>query len=407
MFVTRLDFILAFVTVFSNFERIKCDEVESGSKNQDVPSSVDSRFFGLGGFINQLFPGFNQGNQPRPGRNPGGIDFPGNSQFYPGRPIQNTPPQQYFNNQQNQSPMIDDAKYYPNQGYFGNIQPGNYGNYPNQANVGSFPQWQGPLGNGNGFGSSQGGFPNQYPNQHEYPSLGGYPQNVNQPEFGGIQGNPYPNQGISGYQPTPYPTQGSFGYPFTPSPNEGNYVSSPSIPYPEQSNNGMITPIPYPSNWGTSKSPDYPTQGEFNGDNSFRPGVIGDESIGGPTESETHWDIDVRNPTEPSSNETTTTTTTPQSQRPIEESSSEKGINAILGKPVIIPETTTPEGQIVFPESTENAEQKQCVQDCQSPTEYNPVCGTDDITYINPGKFVCARNCGVHVFVKHIGRCSS
>lgn len=80
--------VITYFAVFSNFERIKCDEVESGSKNQDVPSSVDSRFFGLGGFIKQLFPGFNQGNQPRPGRNPGGIDFPGNSQFYPGRPIQ-------------------------------------------------------------------------------------------------------------------------------------------------------------------------------------------------------------------------------------------------------------------------------------------------------------------------------
>lgn len=127
-------------------------------------------------------------------------------------------------------------------------------------------------------------------------------------------------------------------------------MSSPSISYPEQTNNGMITPIPYPGNWGSSKSPDYPTQEEFNGDNSFRPGVIGDENIGGPTESETQWNIDVRNVNETSSNETSTTTTTPQSQRPIEESSSEKGINAILGKPVIIPETTTSEGQIVFPE---------------------------------------------------------
>lgn len=81
--------LITYFAVFLNFERIRSGEVESVNKKQeDVPSSVDSRFFDLGGFINQLLPGFNQGNQPRPGRNPGGIDFPGNSQFYPGRPIQ-------------------------------------------------------------------------------------------------------------------------------------------------------------------------------------------------------------------------------------------------------------------------------------------------------------------------------
>lgn len=45
--------------------------------------------------------------------------------------------------------------------------------------------------------------------------------------------------------------------------------------------------------------------------------------------------------------------------------------------------------------STENPSLKQCVQDCETSSEYKPVCGSDNITYINPGKFVCARNCGV------------
>lgn len=105
--------------------------------------------------------------------------------------------------------------------------------------------------------------------------------------------------------------------------------------------------MPYPGNWGSSSSPDYPNQGEIKGPNSLRPVVIGDESLNRPTEPEIHWDIDIRN------NETLlneTTTMTPQSQTPIEDSSSEKGTNAILGKPVIVPETTTSEGQIVFPE---------------------------------------------------------
>lgn len=265
--------------------------------------------------------------------------------------FQTTPPQQYINNPQNQLPIIDDAKYYPNQGNYGNVPSGNYGNYPNQANFGSFPQWQGQLGGENGLGPTQGGFLNQYPNQQQYPSLGGYPQNVNQPGFGEIQSNPYFHRVIPGYQPTPYPNQGSYVYPSTPYPNDGHYVGFPSIPYPEESHNGRITPTPYPSNWGSSPSPDYPSQGEFKGDNNFRPGDQScdtDESIGGPTESGTHWDMDVRSRNESSPSETTTMP--PQSQSPIEESSSEKGINAIWGKQVIVPETTTPEGQIVFPE---------------------------------------------------------
>lgn len=45
--------------------------------------------------------------------------------------------------------------------------------------------------------------------------------------------------------------------------------------------------------------------------------------------------------------------------------------------------------------STEDATKKKCVQDCPSTSEYNPMCGTDNVTYINPGKFLCAQNCGV------------
>lgn len=38
---------------------------------------------------------------------------------------------------------------------------------------------------------------------------------------------------------------------------------------------------------------------------------------------------------------------------------------------------------------------KQCVQDCPSTSEYNPVCGNNNITYFNKGKFDCARRCGI------------
>ena len=46
--------------------------------------------------------------------------------------------------------------------------------------------------------------------------------------------------------------------------------------------------------------------------------------------------------------------------------------------------------------STEvSATQKKCVQDCPTTSEYDPLCGTDNVTYINAGKFTCAQNCGV------------
>lgn len=147
----------------------------------------------------------------------------------------------------------------------------------------------------------------------------------------------------------PYPNQGSYGFPSTPYPNEGNYGSSPSIPYPEENDHGGITPKPYPDIYGGLPSIDYPNQGEVKGPNNFSPTDVGDESIGRPTESQVSWDIDIRTPNETLTTETTTTTTS-QPQSPIDESTNENTPNAILGKPVIVPETTTPEGQIVFPD---------------------------------------------------------
>lgn len=35
-----------------------------------------------------------------------------------------------------------------------------------------------------------------------------------------------------------------------------------------------------------------------------------------------------------------------------------------------------------------------CVQRCQAVSTYDPVCGSDDITYTNSAKFRCAQNCG-------------
>lgn len=39
-----------------------------------------------------------------------------------------------------------------------------------------------------------------------------------------------------------------------------------------------------------------------------------------------------------------------------------------------------------------------CITTCSVTSEYNPVCGTDNVTYTNPGRFECARNCGLSKF---------
>ncbi|KAK9308879.1 hypothetical protein QLX08_001292 [Tetragonisca angustula] len=55
--------------------------------------------------------------------------------------------------------------------------------------------------------------------------------------------------------------------------------------------------------------------------------------------------------------------------------------------------------------ATNDAQYNQCVTRCPATPEYNPVCGSDNVEYDNPGRLNCASACGKDVTLKYVGRC--
>ncbi|KAF3429747.1 hypothetical protein E2986_04974 [Frieseomelitta varia] len=52
-----------------------------------------------------------------------------------------------------------------------------------------------------------------------------------------------------------------------------------------------------------------------------------------------------------------------------------------------------------------DSQYNQCVTRCPATPEYNPVCGSDNVEYDNPGRLNCASACGRDVTLKYVGRC--
>ncbi|KAI4489268.1 hypothetical protein M0804_004766 [Polistes exclamans] len=50
---------------------------------------------------------------------------------------------------------------------------------------------------------------------------------------------------------------------------------------------------------------------------------------------------------------------------------------------------------------------EECISSCAVTAEYNPVCGTDNITYENPGRLNCAVLCGKNIKTNTYGRCGA
>lgn len=67
----------------------------------------------------------------------------------------------------------------------------------------------------------------------------------------------------------------------------------------------------------------------------------------------------------------------------------------------------TPDNNVFtnIPISTVSPSLENCLMNCAITSEYNPVCGTNGITYNNYGKLACAQFCGVVVAVKRYSPC--
>ncbi|XP_058797714.1 uncharacterized protein LOC131667950 isoform X2 [Phymastichus coffea] len=57
---------------------------------------------------------------------------------------------------------------------------------------------------------------------------------------------------------------------------------------------------------------------------------------------------------------------------------------------------------------TPDATYNECLNSCLTTSEYNPICGSDNAVYSNPGRFACAQNCGNRELrIIAYGRCSN
>ncbi|CAB3223451.1 unnamed protein product [Arctia plantaginis] len=406
-----------FLLVFLEIKFLDAQVADKGGNQGDEITSVDSRFFDRGGRGHP--------NLRKPGRNgypPS--NYPGNSFFPNGNQNGNMqrpqpdfgwrPDGQYSNpGRPYQEPVRYPERYPAN-------RPDNYPD--------SYPDYQGDTR----YPSSNNVRPDDYDrnfrpgfnNMHENPNYQRPPYDnipADRTEYPGYTDRPYSNGGRPFHQDdytkppgTPEDSRRPARYPlhngrYPPQDIQGNPNQRPDgsssdfrPDYPDDILNSHIQfpgnnirPNQYaPNNNHQSNYPDnsngnqFPYQGDINQDQgNYRPGA--NEVFQG--------NFNGLPPTRPQL----------PNNRPID---SINGPNTndsadIPGKPVFVPSSNSPIGQVMFDGSTETPSQKQCEQTCPTTSEYNRVCGTNSVTYGNPGRFDCARNCGVAVSVLRKGTC--
>ncbi|XP_016981909.1 uncharacterized protein LOC108046602 [Drosophila rhopaloa] len=55
--------------------------------------------------------------------------------------------------------------------------------------------------------------------------------------------------------------------------------------------------------------------------------------------------------------------------------------------------------------TTQSPQYYACFQSCGATSEYNPICGSDNVNYYNENKFNCALGCGLRIRQVHNGIC--
>ncbi|OWR40812.1 protease inhibitor 1 precursor [Danaus plexippus plexippus] len=63
-------------------------------------------------------------------------------------------------------------------------------------------------------------------------------------------------------------------------------------------------------------------------------------------------------------------------------------------------------GQTETPGENTGRSDNDCRRSCPVTAEYNPVCGSDNVTYPNPSILSCAQACGVNVTLARPNRCT-
>ncbi|CAF4862729.1 unnamed protein product [Pieris macdunnoughi] len=334
-----------------------------------------------------------QGNIWNNGNGNPGMNYPANSQYYPGTAIQgqqrHTGNENAWNNPGSSANQVQ-GNYpqtsVPGQGW---NSPQIQIRYPNQqvSQVNQPGQYPDTGRNWNGIGVNVN---SNNPNMPSYPQNGlqtgaaySGQENVKNPNYY-QPGNPNDNDNVQKLNPN-YPTANNWNNGLNP---RVNYPGNPQ-PYPV---NGIQTDVPNSWNANQKRNQGYesPSQlgyqgGQLNPGTNYQNGYPSQN--GYPPQSDSYTGF--RNEASQYPN---------QSEQADVAVTTEK---AILSNPVIISEINPPS----TPKSEVDEGQTKCVQDCSTSSDYQPICGTNNVTYFNEEKFECAQKCGIEVAIRQQGAC--